>query len=147
MRPEPEPLDTIEPASRIAQIAVAAFALLLIALALSINPLLDRLGTWATEDPQRALERVETLVAWLAVISLPLLVAGVFTCRSGLRSIAAERFPPPGMWLIVDTRIETGSRARFRGRMLVLGGVVMSVTAVSVPAVLWYIVRSIGGTA
>jgi len=117
--------------------------LLLLVGVLSSGLLFARLGGWLIEDPDRVLERIDVLLVWLAVLSLPLLVAGILTCRSGLRSIATERFPPRGMWLILDTPIETGPRARFRGRMLALFGILMVVLAIAVPAALWHIVHSI----
>ena len=60
------------------------------------------------------------IVAESAVILLLLvfIIPAVFLIRTGNKIIRSERFPFPGMKIMRDTKVVTGSRALFRGRLL-----------------------------
>lgn len=138
-----EPGVEFEPASPLARAAFAVIVVLFVIAALGSEPFFERIGEWLAEDPDLALERVETFIAWIAVLSLPLLIGGVFVFRSGLNSIRTERFPPRGMWVLVDTRVVTGSRAVWRGRMLIVAALLLAACAIGLPAGLWYIIHAV----
>lgn len=133
----------IEPANPIARIAFAAIIVLFILAAIGSDAFFERIGEWLSEDPDLALERVEEFIAWVAVASLPLLIIGVFVFRTGLKSIASERFPPQGMWVLVDTPVISGTRAKWRGRMMLVAAVLIAAVAIGLPAGLWYIIHSV----
>ena len=136
----------IEPANPIARIAFGAIIVLFIFAAIASDPFFERIGEWLSEDPDLALERVEEFIAWVAVASLPLLIIGVFVFRTGLRSIASERFPPQGMWVLVDTPVISGTRAKWRGRMMLVAAVLIAGIAIGLPAGLWYIIHTVAGS-
>ena len=138
-----EPGVEIEPANPVARVAFAAIIVLFFLAAMGSDPFFERVGEWLSEDPDLALERVEEFIAWVAVASLPLLIIGVFVFRTGLRSIASERFPPRGMWVLVDTPVILGTRAKWRGRMMLLAALLIGAIAIGLPAGLWYIIHSI----
>ena len=140
---DPEPGVEIEPANQTARIAFAAIIVLFILAAFGSDPFFERVGEWLSEDPDLAVERVEEFIAWVAVASLPLLIIGVFVFRTGLRSIASARFPPHGMWVLVDTRVITGNRAKWRGRGMLVAALLIVGIAIGLPAGLWYIIHSI----
>ena len=136
-------MDTIERASTKARVIFAAVAVLMFAAIIFSKRFFDWVGDWISEDPNQTLDRFDVFVVWIAVFSLPLLVGGVLTYKNGSSSVSSARFPPSGMWVIVDTQVETGSRAKFRGRLLQLGGALMCATAIGFPFALWYIVHSV----
>ena len=117
--------------------------MLFIFAAIGSDPFFERIGEWLAEDPDLALERVEEFIAWVAVASLPLLIIGVFVFRTGLRSIVSERFPPRGMWVIVDTPVVSGTRAKWRGRMMLVAALLIVAVAIGLPGGLWYIIHSV----
>lgn len=147
MANEAERAETIAPASPMARVLFAAVVVVLLTAAFVGSRFLGKLNDWLVQDLDTAIQRFETLIAWLAALSLPVLIAGLFAIRSGWRSATSERFPPRGMWVLVDTPVETGARARFRGRMLIVGGFLMCAAAIGLPIVLWYIAHSVVGAA
>ena len=137
----------VEPANPLARVVFAVLIVLLGVGIFASDAYFERIGEWISEDPNLALERVELFIAWIAVASLPLLIAGVLVFRTGLRSVASKRFPPRGMWVLVDTPVVTGSKARWRGRGMLVGAILMCGIAIGLPAGLWYIIHSIADSA
>jgi hypothetical protein len=133
----------VEPANNKARILLAALVLLMLVTVWFGNESAARITQWVAADPDRTLERFDVVIAWTAVFFLPLLIAGIVTLRSGGRAVATERFPPKGMWVIVDTPVETGSRAKLRGRLLQLAGLFLCAVAIAIPIVLRAMVQSI----
>lgn len=133
----------VEPAKNEARIGFAVLVVLLMTVVLFSQRFFDKAGAWISEDPQQALKRFDIFVTWIGIMSIPLLIAAVFTFRSGYRSVMSKRYPPTGMWLIVDTPIQQGDRAVLRGRMMQTAGVLMGLIAVGFPIALWWIVHSI----
>lgn len=138
-----QPTEEVAPASTYARIGFAILIVLMLGAILFSERFFGAIGTWISEDPEKALERFDQFVAWIGVMSLPLLIAGVFTFRSGFRSVQSGRYPPEGMWLIVKTPIQHGARAVVRGRMMQAAGVLMGIIAIGFPIALWRIVHSI----
>ena len=137
----------VEPANPLARVVFAALIVLLGVAVFASDAYFERISEWISADPDLALERVEQFIAWVAVASLPLLIAGVLIFRTGLRSVTSERFPPRGMWVLVDTPVVTGRKARWRGRMMLVGAILMCGIAIVLPAGLWYIIHSIADSA
>jgi hypothetical protein len=61
-----------------------------------------------------------SVIIFLVLFAVP----AVYLIRTGRKIIRSEQFPFPGMKVIRDTEIITGSRALFRGRLLVRLGYV-----------------------
>lgn len=136
-------MDTVERSSKKARVILAVLAILLLIAMLFSRQFFEWVGHWLSEDPNKTVQRFDIFVAWIAVFSLPPFFGGILMYRSGLRTVASERFPPIGMLVVVDTLVQTGSRARFRGRLLQLGGILMCALAIGLPIALWYIVHSV----
>lgn len=138
-------MNTFERASNVARVVYACLIILAVVAIFFSGRFFGWLGDWLAEDPDQMLERFDKFIGWLVVFSLPLAIGGIFTYRNGRRAVASERFPPVGMWVVVDTPIERGARAKMRGRLLQLAALLMCAVALGFPFSLWYIVHSITG--
>ena len=142
-----DPSSDVEPASPLARVVFAVLIVLLGVGVFASDAYFEQIGEWISEDPDLALARVEQFIAWIAVASLPLLIAGVLVFRTGLRSVTTARFPSSGMWVLVDTPVVIGSKAKWRGRMMMVAAVLMCGIAIGLPAGLWYIIHSVADSA
>jgi hypothetical protein len=74
------------------------------------------LAAWINED---FVFRATLVIAGMMLFaSGPPLVLAWFLWRVGSRTVAAGRYPPPGIRLLQDMPVVTGSAARQRGRLL-----------------------------
>lgn len=81
--------------------------------------LLDRLSEWVLAAPDDSLTRLGIVLAGaVAIVAVPAVAVAIRTLGLARRTLAAERFPPPGAVVWRDTRILTGNAARWRGRLL-----------------------------
>jgi hypothetical protein len=118
------PESNIVPADKGLRLKVLAGALLLAALAAVLwNPwtqLLDEIRTLGEDRPDLALKR---LVFYARVIfGVGLTLAGLFgtaLMRAAVRTIQSGRFPPPGMKVLRDTLLLTGTGAKMRAILLI----------------------------
>lgn len=104
------------------------------------------LEQWLVEPdaPVDLLSRLRLLVVGVAVfVTMPSVGFAVYLWRMGARVIRAERFPPPGTAVIRDTPIVIGNKARRHGRRVQAAGVVIALTSVAMPVLLWSIVVSV----
>ena len=141
--PDPENKAAVEPASTKARIITAVLLVIMGIAVFFAERLFDTAGAWIAEDPEKALERFNIFIILVAAMSVPLLVVGILSIHNGARTLATNRFPPPGMWVLVDTPIESGAKARRQGRLFQVGGILLCVIAVGFPIALWSIVHSI----
>ena len=96
-------------------------------------------------DIQRALEdnldylRSNPLVPALVALALaaPLFGFGAFFWRYAGRVRAAARMPPPGEAVIRDTPVRTGSRAINAARLLQLLAMLLLISGLALPAMIW----------
>ncbi len=139
-------MDEIAPASNKARILMLATIVVLGLGVFFREQLFGWIGPWLTEDPDLTLQRFDMLMVGLAACSLPLAGAGAFTIRTGVRAVNSQRFPPEGMWLVANTKIERGRPAVRRGFLMQVGGVLMILVAIGFPIALWYIVHSIAAS-
>jgi len=93
----------------------------------------DKLEEWFLSDPGRIGEKLNIIIAVMAVLSIPLLIGAAYLWRIARKIIDAQRFPPPGMPVVRDTAIVTGAKALWRGRLMQGTAIFMGVAAVSVP--------------
>lgn len=78
-----------------------------------------------------------TLGAWLIAC-----LAGLFMLAHGRRVLAAGRYPYPGMTVLYDTRLRTGSAARRRGLTAVGLGLAMLAAATASAGYAYYTVEA-----
>ena len=136
-------MEVVQRASKMARVLFAVLAILLLIATLFSSRFFDWAGRWLAEEPSQTLQRFDVFIGWIFIFSLPILVGGFIMYMNGRRSVTSERFPPVGMCVLVDTPVETGSRAKLRGRFLQLAGFLICVVAVGFPVALWFVVRSI----
>jgi hypothetical protein len=67
------------------------------------------------QEPQAALRTLQILFAFLFLSVLPL---GVYLFWFGYRAVQWRQIPPPGTWVIRDTKVVEGHRAQQRGRIV-----------------------------
>ena len=84
---------------------------------------------WAKEylhrlDPETALSvmKVTLVVGFLSVVPF-----GLYLLAFGCKVMEHERFPPPGVKVIRDTKLIEGEKARVRGRLLVVFSLILIV--------------------
>jgi hypothetical protein len=81
----------------------------------------EDLAAWVNEDPARSRARLTRIftITTTSYFGIHLLFAA-WSARLGFGVIRSQRFPPPGMAVVRDTRVITGKPARSRGAMIVV---------------------------
>jgi hypothetical protein len=80
---------------------------------LSVKGYLDQMGELRRDNPGLAGKKVILLLKWwMGLGSLPILGLAVYQIILARRILKSGRFPPPGMKMIRDTKIETGAKAK-----------------------------------
>jgi hypothetical protein len=74
------------------------------------------------QEPQGALRIMQILFAFLFLSVAPL---GVYLFRFGYRTVQWRQIPPPGTWVIRNTRAVEGHRTQQRGRVIMALGVLL----------------------
>lgn len=74
------------------------------------------------QEPHAALRTMQILVAVLFLSVLPL---GAYVFWFGYRAVQSHQIPPPGTWVIRDTKVVEGPRARQRGQIVMALGVLL----------------------
>jgi hypothetical protein len=89
------------------------------ALALMSEQIVEGTGQWVLEDPGEGRLRLGIVLAvTVLLVTVPAIVIAFWALGLARRTLAAERFPPPGSRVWRDTRILTGHAALWRGRLL-----------------------------
>ena len=79
----------------------------------SMKSYLDQMEQLRREDPGLAGKKVVLLLKWwMGLGSLPVLGLAVYQIILARRILKSGRFPPPGMKVIRDTKIQTGAKAK-----------------------------------
>ncbi len=139
-----DPGAEIMPANRNARIAVALLFIIAIPAAVAITSWLDKpMKLDSPEDVRAAQERIELVLTIMTAMGLPMVIIAGFICRSALRIFAAGRYPAPGMWVLKDTPIVTGAKARTQGLVHLLMAIWLVIMAIGTPLVLWYLVATL----
>lgn len=115
-----------------AAVAVLGFACILVTF--------ERMGelrALAERDPEAARRQLQATMGLLFLVNAAALlpVAGYFAALS-LRVFRSGRFPPPKVWLLRDTRIVGGAKARWAGGVAAVVSALFLVFAV-VPLFFW----------
>ena len=109
----------------------------------------ERLGpaveAWLTGDPAQARARLTSSFGALALlIALPVLSFAGYLWWLGVRSVRAERFPPPGLRLVRDTAVVHGTDARRWGRVAQVLAAVLTAAVVLLVFFLWRLLTILG---
>jgi len=110
-------------------LAVSVFAL---AAAWWVPPAFRALLALARESPGQARARgVAVMLLLVSPFTLLGLVAGVDTLRRSVRTVRAERFPPPGARVVRTTRVVRGGPARALGTFtFAIGGLLVILSTI-----------------
>lgn len=81
-------------------------------------------GHLESADPERALK---IGVITIALLTIPFVLVGFAIVWLARRTLASERFPPPGVKVIKDTVVLRGRDARRRGYVLMVLGIFLTV--------------------
>ncbi|HEX3035983.1 MAG TPA: hypothetical protein VHT73_12815 [Thermodesulfobacteriota bacterium] len=102
------------------------FILILAPIALLTLNYLKDLEALAKNNSKEALSRVITLTyIWGAFFATGNIAIFGYLMWLGIRIIKGDRYPPPGMGVIKDTKVVRGTKARFRGGFLIFAAVVI----------------------
>jgi hypothetical protein len=103
----------------------------------AMNFLQSAIERWVTSDAGISVERLTLVFVILAaVVDLPLVLAGLYLWRVGERTMAAARFPPPGMVMWRSADVLTGERAVRRGRLAQVSAIALFFSGVVLVAIL-----------
>ena len=127
--------DTVRANRRLRGLTLTVVAVLLIAGAVLLHVLLpkylDYLRLLAQTDPDRLRAEYERAFFWMfGLMGVLGGLIGLHTLRLGVRTRRAGEFPPPGVKVIVDTRVLRGRHAQQLARALIIGGALFAVAAV-----------------
>jgi len=132
-------------ARRLALILVAAGALAGALLLLAFNAWRSGLESWVAAD---LAHRARLVVAvMIGLTTGPALAMSAYLWRLGRRTAAAERYPPPGLRVVRDTRIVAGARARRLGRGLQAIAAALACGGVLLAWLLWRLLSLAGRAA
>ena len=144
--------DTVRADRRLRGVTVAAVVVLIVAgivlLKILLPQYLDYLRTLAQTDPDRLHAEYERAFFWMfGLMGVLGGLIGLHTLRLGLRTRRAGAFPPPGVKVIVDTRMLHGRRAHQLALALIVGGALFALAAVGLAVGLHAATRDMLGPA
>src|SRR5262245_46588670 len=100
---------------------------------------------WLTSDPAETAFRVRWAVcASTFLLVAPLVCAAVYFWRYGAKVLRAQRFPPPGVRVIRDTPVVSGTGALARGYAIQIVAVCQGAGAVALCLLLWRVLDTGG---
>ena len=87
---------------------------------------------------------------WMAVAAgfvlvLPLIFAAGYLFSFGRRVCEARRFPPPGYSVIRDTPVREGRSATNHGRIVQVLAVLLALSALTIPLMIWRVFTTLAG--
>lgn len=144
--------DTVRADRHLRGITLAVVVALVIAggvlLQVLLPQYLDYLHTLSQTDPDRLRAEYERAFFWMFGLMAVLgALIGLHTLRLGVRIRRAGEFPPPGVKVIVDTRLLRGPRAQQLALVLMIGGALFAVAAVGLAVGLHAVTRDMLGPA
>ncbi len=88
---------------------------------------LDQLEQLSQMDPALAAQRVSSVVRAVFIASIVVaLSVGSFIAWYGYQAVRSECFPPPGSWLIEGQPVYSGAKARWRGWLQFILGMLLA---------------------
>ncbi len=125
-----------DPNSRRLALRYLLFAALLGA---SIILIYRSLFAWAASEDDLMAHRMAIVIATLYIPTLPALWMCHTLWTLGSSVLSSQRFPPPGVHVVRDTPVVTGSSALRRGAVLRAVAVITGVSFVGTPILLWWL--------
>ncbi len=141
-----EEIQAADPATRMHAMIVLVLAIGAAILARHyVGLFLDDVDAQAVENPELALRRLKALLVILAMLmSCGLLVLATVVVWIGRRSAISDRFPPPGLPVLVDTHVRRGAAARRVARIGYAGGIFLALSALGVYWQVERLMRALG---
>ncbi len=85
------------------------------------------------DDPKQAIDRLIVFIYFFGIaFAAGALATSAYLAWAGLRVLSQQQFPPRGAWVIRDTRVVRGEKARVRGYALCAGALIALVAGVPV---------------
>ena len=108
------------------------------------NTYLAGLAALAESQPDAALARGALVFKVVGIAGgLGLMLLAAYVAHLAARVRRSERFPPPGVRVVRDTRILEGYRAKRRGDIGLLLAVVVAACGIVLPVLIWRIVNGL----
>jgi hypothetical protein len=86
-----------------------------------MNDYIDQIKQMSKENPDLAFKKsIFTLKVSLGLVSILLLMAGVYLISLARNTLKSGQYPPPGMRVIRETRLRTGMQAKMAGISLII---------------------------
>jgi uncharacterized membrane protein len=105
-----------------------------------------KIDAWLLENRRHLIDHPELIALFFLVLMLPVLASAVYLWRFAVRTVDARQFPPPGTQVVRDTVVLSGRAAVMRGHLLQFVAGLLASAAFLLPAMIWYILRSIANT-
>jgi hypothetical protein len=101
----------------------------------------EAVDAWLRADP---VARVRLVAAALTLLTTgPAIAMAIYLWRIGRRVISVDRYPPPGVHLLRETRSVTGPAARRIGRLMQWLAVTLGLAGVLLAVFLWAILATL----
>ncbi len=96
------------------------FTIVVILIEPTINRYIEQIKETSKKDPELAFKKsMVALKVSLGLVSFLLLMTGVYFIALARRTFKSGQYPPPGMRVIRDTRLRTGTQAKRAGISLI----------------------------
>ena len=96
------------------------FTIIVILIEPTINRYIEQINETSEKDPELAFKKsMVALKVSLGLVSFLLLMTGVYFIALVRRTFKSGQYPPPGMRVIRDTRLRTGTQAKRAGIYLI----------------------------
>ena len=96
------------------------FTIIVILIEPTINRYIEEIKQTSEKDPELAFKKsMVALKVSLGLVSFLLLMTGVYFIALARRTFKSGQYPPPGMRVIRDTRLRTGTQAKRAGIYLI----------------------------
>lgn len=103
--------------------------------------------TWLESNIDFLTENSFLVFLFALLMVSPVLAAGFYLYALGHRAARAQRFPPPGCAVVIDTPVIDGPAGLRRGRIIQTLSLLLLFVAGSIPVLLWYLFRLLVSTA
>lgn len=95
-----------------------------------IKGYIDQIDQLSKKNPELAVKKAMLLLKWsMGVVFLLLLGMGAYSILLARRTLKSGQYPPPGMRVIRDTRLRTGTQAKMAAVSLIVLSSVLIVFA------------------
>ncbi len=105
--------------------------------------LLNKLSTLAEESPELAIQKAEnTFKIIFSIMFLLSLGLCIYLFKLGTLIVKSGQFPPPGLKVIRDVKLETGQKAKSKGRIVQVLSVIFLMMGIIIPIMIFLTLRN-----